>query len=152
MLINIIVDPIPGGCSTTFDFDIAPYQIVTYTTELIIVDAQSASINNHICEEQLDNLEMYHLYLDEWVFSEDQYFEGIQQMITVKAIKENGRKVPEPYGASNLRRYYNAYVGTGSVFAIIAKYGNYSSAYIPAVTYACDVSMGNETCYDPGNF
>lgn len=50
------------------------------------------------------------------------------------------RQVRAAVGASTLRRVFSAYPGTGSVYAIVATYGNYSAAYVPAATYACSPS------------
>lgn len=138
--------PIPGGCNMTFALETAPYQVVTNTGEMVRVDSQAASQPNHICEGNKVKLEMYHLYLEEWNFEEDEYFKGIEKMISVRDIEKNGRRVPDNYKMSPLRRYYNAYVGTGAVYAIIARYGNFNAAYIPAVSYACEPS----SCYSYG--
>ena len=35
------------------------------------------------------------------------------------------------------------------MYAIIAIYGNASSAYVPAVSYACDINSWDETCVGP---
>jgi len=45
-----------------------------------------------------------------------------------------------------MRRIYSAYTGTGSVYAAVATYENYSSAYIPIFTYACSPLLYPESC------
>lgn len=130
----------------TFPTQISPYQLVNYTDELIKVDIQAPLIKDHICEDHLGVLDMYHLYLEEWNFEKTEYFSKIQSLLTVDDIIRNGRKVPEPHGATSLRRYYNSYSGTGSVFVAVATFGNFSSAYVPAVSYGCDVSDGVSSC------
>lgn len=145
------LDPIPGGCNLTFKTKIAPYQNITYTNELIIAEAQAASVFAENCEENNVGIEMYHLYLNEWDFTQLSYFKGIESMLIVDRIITNGRRVPHYVGYSNLRKYYNAYKGTGSVFAVIAKYKNRTSAYIPGFSYACD-PRNETTCYEPGKY
>ena len=49
--------------------------------------------------------------------------------------------------SSDTVKYYCAYHGTGSVFAAIAKSRNGSSAYIPAVSYACENTDGVKSCF-----
>ena len=45
-----------------------------------------------------------------------------------------------------MRRIYSAYTGTGSVYATVAIYENYSSAYVPIFTYACSPLLYPESC------
>lgn len=49
-----------------------------------------------------------------------------------------------------LRNYYSAYRGTGAVFGVVATYKHGSSAYVPAVSYACDVLDWDADCNGPG--
>lgn len=45
-----------------------------------------------------------------------------------------------------MRRVYSAYPGTGSAYAMIANYGNHSSAYVTTFSYACDPFSDPDSC------
>lgn len=141
----LFVDPIPGGCNLTFDVEIAPFQKVTNLNELIRVDAQAPALYNNVCPQEEIKIEMYHMYLLLWDFYEGVYFRAIENMLTVKEIEVNGRKVPNSRGFPILRRYYVSYAGTASVYAIVTNFRGFRSAYIPAVSYGCGISGGCET-------
>ncbi|KAK4886783.1 hypothetical protein RN001_003054 [Aquatica leii] len=141
-------DPIPGGCNMVFNTHYAPYQIITYDENMITVDASPAKASS--CDIlTLPRLDMYHLYLEEETFDKNTYFNGIANFLTVKHIKKYGTKVSDSVKHLPLRRYYNAYKSTGTIFAIIANSHNYSSAYVPAVSYACDINNWEENCVGP---
>lgn len=91
--IIIFAAPIPGGCNLTFKTEIAPYQIVKLLEDMIRVDAQAPSTPHKICEQAHIHVEFYHLYLKEHYLSEDNYFDGIDKMLTVESIRTYGRKV-----------------------------------------------------------
>lgn len=59
-------------------------------------------------------------------------------------------QVPVPMGHSYLRRYFSAYPGVGTIYAVVARYGNLTSAYVPAVTYACNINNWDIDCIGPG--
>ncbi|KAF5274292.1 hypothetical protein FQR65_LT04410 [Abscondita terminalis] len=140
-------DPIPGGCNMVYNTRNAPYQIVTYDDNMVKVDASPAKGKS--CDiTALPRLDMYHLYLEEQTLDNSSYFYGIENLLTVKNIKKYGTKV-DSVKHLPLRRYYSAYRGTGSIFAIIATNANGSSAYIPAVSYACDIADWGENCLGP---
>ncbi|KAF5302339.1 hypothetical protein FQA39_LY10378 [Lamprigera yunnana] len=142
------IDPIPGGCNMVYSTRHAPYQIVTWDENMIKIDATPALASS--CDvPSLPRLDMYHMYIDEETLDKYMYFNGIQNFLTVDNIKTYGRKVSDSVKHLPLRRYYSAYRGTGSVFGIIATDGNASTAYVPAVTYACDITNWNESCLGP---
>ncbi|KRT86451.1 hypothetical protein AMK59_2897 [Oryctes borbonicus] len=87
-----IKDPIPGGCNLTFDVKIAPFQKVTNEYNLIRVDAQAPALYDGYCPEGEIRIEMYHMYLEEWDLTEAGYFAGIEKMLTVNGVEQNGRK------------------------------------------------------------
>lgn len=89
----VFVDPIPGGCNLTFDVEIAPFQKVTNEYNLITVDAQAPGFYNGQCPEGQIEIEMYHIYLEEWDLSQAGYFAGIEKMLSANAVRANGRKV-----------------------------------------------------------
>ncbi|GJQ77317.1 hypothetical protein Trydic_g20735 [Trypoxylus dichotomus] len=140
-----IKDPIPGGCNLTFDVKIAPFQKITNEYNLVRVDAQAPALYDGFCPEGDIRIEMYHMYLEEWDLTEAGYFAGIEKMLTANSVELHGRKVPKSRSFPVLRRYYAAYVGTGSVYSIIANFRGFKSAYVPAVSYGCDV---HEDCYE----
>ncbi|XP_017779247.1 PREDICTED: transmembrane 7 superfamily member 3-like [Nicrophorus vespilloides] len=136
-------DPIPGGCNLTFDVEDAPYQVLNYTDDLITIDAQAASEIARFCENTRVSLEMYHMRLTRWDFTADSFYRSIEKMITVEGIRKNGVKEwASPY-KNKLRRFFVNYAGTGTVYAIIATYDGHSSAYVPILSYGCDISNGN---------
>lgn len=86
--------PVPGGCNLTFKTEIAPYQLVKLLNDDIIrVDAQAPSIQGGPCELARPSLEFYHLYLKEPNYLEENYFDGLEKMMTVNAIRAYGNKV-----------------------------------------------------------
>lgn len=142
-------DPIPGGCSMTFNTDISPYLNLTFTNALIEVNYQDASIFGHYCEDSAVRLEMYRLYVQPNKINEDTYFNNIETMLTVEDIQKNGENITEiGERIQNLRKYISGYMGLGQIIVIVAVSGNTSSAYVPALTYFCNTTCGNESCYD----
>ncbi|XP_063913266.1 transmembrane 7 superfamily member 3-like [Zophobas morio] len=142
-------DPIPGGCNLTFNTEYAPYQLVSYTEDLIIVQSQAPSAFDTTCDKNNIQVDLYHLYLHENNYAEKYYFNGIENMLTVDLIKSHGYKVSTVDGYFKYRKLYSAYRGVGQVFAIVATYHNRSSAYVPAVSYGCDLDNQDESCYGP---
>ncbi|KAI4463923.1 transmembrane 7 superfamily member 3 [Holotrichia oblita] len=136
-----IKDPIPGGCNLTYDIEIAPFQKVTNLNELIRVDAQAPALhNNEKCPQEGIKIEMYHMYWQEWDFTEGEYFRAIEKMLTVKDVEAHGRRVPNSRGFPLLRRYYASYAGTVSVYSIVTNFRGFRSAYVPAVSFGSDIS------------
>ncbi|XP_047508186.1 transmembrane 7 superfamily member 3-like isoform X1 [Pieris napi] len=133
-------DPIPGGCNMEFPVPISPYLQTKYNNEYILVDAPPP-------KDQLDDkcntignvvLLFYKMYLPERNFEADVYFEGIQKMLTVDNIEENGEFVPDN-GLHN-RRMLSAYQGVGSIYVAVAisvENASAYSVYVPTYTYAC---------------
>lgn len=89
------VAPIPGGCNLTFQTEVAPYQLVKLLDDMIRVDAQAPSVSGSLCELAHTTVEFYHLYLKERDYAEDNYFDGVEKMLTVDAIRAYGNKVFE---------------------------------------------------------
>ncbi|XP_011867631.1 PREDICTED: transmembrane 7 superfamily member 3-like [Vollenhovia emeryi] len=143
--------PIPGGCNMEFDVEVAPYQKLRAENEMIIVDTQPASVSAPngspvACEKSAVQYKMYRLYLPRRDFTPDTYFDAIASMLTTQDIARNGDEIPEGALTSSMRRIYSAYTGTGSVYAAVATYENYSSAYVPTFTYACSPLLYPESC------
>ncbi|XP_044254477.1 transmembrane 7 superfamily member 3-like [Tribolium madens] len=141
-------DPIPGGCNLSFPTEYAPYQLVSNTDEVIVVQSQPPSIIDSTCDKNKLQVDMYHLYLHENNYDPLYYFNGIEKMLTVNLIQKNGHKVSTVDGYFKYRKLYSAYRGVGQVFAIVATNGNVSSAYVPAVSYSCDLTQ-MDTCNGP---
>ncbi|KAG5316654.1 TM7S3 protein, partial [Acromyrmex insinuator] len=143
--------PIPGGCNMEFDIKVSPYQKLHAENGMILVDTQPASIlfsngSSISCEKSPIQHRMYRLYLPRQDFTSDTYFDAITRMLTVQDIVRNGDEIPAGTLTSSMRRIYSAYTGTGSVYATVAIYENYSSAYIPIFTYACSPLLYPESC------
>ncbi|XP_018359253.1 PREDICTED: transmembrane 7 superfamily member 3-like [Trachymyrmex cornetzi] len=143
--------PIPGGCNMEFDIKVSPYQKLHAENGMILVDTQPASIlfsngSSISCEKSPIQHKMYRLYLPRQDFTSDTYFDAITRMLTVQDIVQNGDEIPAGTLTSSMRRIYSAYTGTGSVYAMVAIYENYSSAYVPIFTYACSPLLYPESC------
>lgn len=135
--------PIPGGCNMEFDTEIAPYAKVLTRNGMIRVDVQPASVPLNstavpMCDKSPVTHATYQLYLPQQDLSTETYFLYITNMLTVKDIMENGQQISTPDLYNPLRRIFNAYIGTGSVYVTVATYGTQSAAYVPAFSYACD--------------
>lgn len=145
----LILDPIPGGCNLSFSNMVAPYQIVSSNEEYITVDTQPPSAYGVSCDDNKIHVEMYQLFLGEYDKNENNYFAGITSMLTVDNIRANGRKVPSGEAYFLYHRLFSSYRGTGEVFAILATYNNRTSAYVPAVSYGCDMANWDGSCVGP---
>lgn len=143
-------DPIPGGCNLTFDTLNAPYQKITYANDMIKVRSQPPSAYGISCDNNQIQIDMFHLYLPEYDNKPESYFEGLSKMITVENIRMNGKKVYSLEGRFKYNRLFSSYRGTGEVFGIVATYKNRSSAYVPAVSYGCDLLNWQTNCVGPG--
>lgn len=90
---NLVLDPLPGGCNVSESIDPIPYHEVSYTDYLIKVKIlPSLNLNNN-CNDSSVNIDIYHMYLEENDFSYSSYFEGIRNMLSVNNIVKYGRKV-----------------------------------------------------------
>lgn len=132
---------------------VAPYQVVSSNEEYITVESQPPSAYGVSCDDNKKiHLEMYHLFLGEYDKSVNAYFEGITKMLTVENIRVNGRKVPSNEGYFLYHRLFSSYRGTGEVFAILATFNNRTSAYVPAVSYGCDMRNWDGSCIGPSKY
>lgn len=147
---HYFLDPVPGGCNLTFETINAPYQKISYTDNIIKVHSQPPSAYGISCVDNHIQVDMYHFYLPEYNNKEETYFNSIYKMITVESMKINARKVHALEGPFKYGRLYNSYKGTGEVFGVVATYKNRSSAYVPAVSYGCDLLNWDRDCVGPG--
>ncbi|KAG5879208.1 hypothetical protein JTB14_004098 [Gonioctena quinquepunctata] len=143
------LDPVPGGCNLTFDTMLAPYQVASYNDEFITVESQPPSVYGISCDDNDVQVDMYHLYLPEFRKGNETYFDGIEKMLTVEDILEFGTKVPDIEGYFKFRRLYSSYRGIGEVFGVIATYRGWSTAYVPAISYGCDLLNWDQNCIGP---
>ncbi|CAG9856293.1 unnamed protein product [Phyllotreta striolata] len=143
-------DPVPGGCNLSFETDIAPYQIAEYTDDVIIVKSQPPSVDGSgRCDDKKVQVDLYHLYLGERDNTIESYFDNIEKMLSVRDIMGHGTMVPDVDVKRKYSRMYSSYRGTGEVFAVISKFGNGTSAYVPAVSYGCDLTKWQDSCLAP---
>lgn len=141
--------PIPGSCNMEFSVEIAPYLRITEKEAVIIVDSQPPGISTQpsSCEfSPPSEVLMYHMYLPEMDFSRETYFRALRAMMTVQDIKDHGVLIEPSLIGSSLRRTYNAYRGTGTVYGAIATSGFSGSAYVPAITYGCNGERAIDSC------
>lgn len=119
MLENKCKAPVPGGCSLTFDNELAPYLITSVTRDLIIIDSQPPSMYGYSCDKNDIKVEMYHMYLEEYNNGEKEYFDGINKMLTVDDIRKNGELVTKDFKQSPYRRMFSAYWGIGKFLPLL---------------------------------
>lgn len=77
----------------TFQTKVAPYQLIKLLDDMIRVDTQAPSVSGRLCELSHTTVEFYHLYLKERDYAQDNYFDGLEKMLTVEAIRNYGNKV-----------------------------------------------------------
>ncbi|XP_071564729.1 uncharacterized protein [Temnothorax nylanderi] len=137
--------PIPGGCNMEFDIEVSPYQKLQNYTEndIVTVDAQPASVlapdgSPISCEKSEVQYKLYRLYLRGQNFTPDTYFDAIASMLTTQDIARNGDEIPSSTLTGAPARADGIGTGIGSIYALVAIYENYSSAYVPIFTYACN--------------
>ncbi|XP_032687137.1 transmembrane 7 superfamily member 3-like [Odontomachus brunneus] len=143
--------PIPGGCNMEFEIEIAPYQKLRVENEMIIVDAQPAAAlaangSTISCNKNPVQHRMYRLHLSMQDFNPETYFDAIASMLTVRDVARNGTEISPAPSISAMRRIYSMYAGTGFVYAVVATYGNYSSAYVPTFSYGCSPVLYPKSC------
>ncbi|XP_043256137.1 transmembrane 7 superfamily member 3-like [Colletes gigas] len=143
--------PIPGGCNMEFNTEIAPYPNVTLQNTIVVVDVQppSTPVNKNQrpdCHHNPVEVEFYRMFLTERDFSIDSYFIAIVNMLTVADIEQNGWKVVDSAVLTPMRRLFGAYIGTGSVYVAVARYGKDSAAYVPGLSYACSPLLDPDSC------
>ncbi|CAG9836142.1 unnamed protein product [Diabrotica balteata] len=141
--------PVPGGCNLSFDVEVAPYQITSHTDELITVKSQPPSTKGQSCDNLTLQVDMYHFFMYEYDKSPETYFKSIEKMLTVDNIEKYGRRVSGIPGRRKYMRLFSSYIGTGEVFAMVSTFKDHKSAYIPAVSYGCDVARWEEDCVGP---
>ncbi|XP_077275520.1 LOW QUALITY PROTEIN: transmembrane 7 superfamily member 3 [Temnothorax americanus] len=144
--------PIPGGCNMEFDIEVSPYQKLHTENEIVTVDTEPASVlvpdrgSPISCEKSEVQYMLYRLfYLLGQNFTPDTYFDAIASMLTTQDIARNGDEIEAstPCGAAG--RSDGIGTGIGSIYTIVAIYENYSSAYVPIFTYACNPQLFRES-------
>ncbi|CAK1589072.1 unnamed protein product [Parnassius mnemosyne] len=133
-------DPIPGGCNMEFQPPISPSMHMSYNNDYVLIEAASARDSADLaCTSINDVIVVFYLmYLPERSFDSDTYFEGIQNMMSLDNISENGEIIPQT--SWRMRRMLSAYPGTGAIYVAVAYNAlNHSaySVYVPTYTYAC---------------
>lgn len=83
-----------------FNTEVAPYANLVAQPAMVIVDVQPASMPldntlSPVCVKNPVKHEIYQLFLSAQDFNMDSYFSGIESMLTVRNILENGVKVLE---------------------------------------------------------
>ncbi|XP_071637347.1 uncharacterized protein [Temnothorax longispinosus] len=144
--------PIPGGCNMEFDIEVSPYQKLHTENELVTVDTEPASVlvpdgspiscEKIRCEVQY---KLYRLYLLGQNFTPDTYFDAIASMLTTQDIAQNGDEIKASTPCAVAERSDGIGTGIGSIYALVAIYENYSSAYVPIFTYACNPQLYRES-------
>ncbi|CAG9762558.1 unnamed protein product [Ceutorhynchus assimilis] len=142
-------NPIPGGCNLSFETEIAPYQKVNQSDEIITVMSQPPSLFGEFCNKSNITTEMYYFYLKEYDNNSQEYFEVIQKMATPDNITKYGTKVPDHLSSNKFKQMYNNYRGTGRVFAVVSTYEGEKSAYVPATSFGCNLQAWEEECLAP---
>ncbi|CAG2114428.1 unnamed protein product [Medioppia subpectinata] len=137
-------DPIPGGCSSEFPLEVSPFLRLYYTLYFNRLEFQFANIGSvedinkpMKCGESQFKIQydIYGYFLNESNFPEREYFRAINIMSNLTTIRQYGTKL---MNISTLRAYFYAYTGRPVVYNVIATSQQYSSVYVPVVTYDCD--------------
>lgn len=140
----------PGGCNLVFETELAPYQKINETEEIITVMSQPPSLFSVFCNESGINTDMFYLYLNEGDSSSEEYFAGIKKMATAENILKYGTMVPKGLTRNQFKQMYNKYKGTGRIFAVVSVYEDRRSAYVPIASYGCNLNAWEEDCVGPG--
>lgn len=141
--------PIPGGCNLESPIAIKPYLGLSLSSAMVTVDGSPAANLNEYdnCDINPFAYIMFYKYISERDFSVRSYFDAIQSMLTYSRVLNNSYVAPEPAEGPPLRRIFNKYSGTGTVYALIAfnKYGN-GAVYTPTFSYGCDNLFDDTPC------
>ncbi|XP_076179588.1 transmembrane 7 superfamily member 3 isoform X2 [Ptiloglossa arizonensis] len=142
--------PVPGGCNMEFNTKIAPYAKVQIVhNSMIVVDIQPASMpfngnKEPICEKNPVNHDVYQININGT--DSVTYFMVMKSVFSKGYIEKYGRKVPSSNVLSPMRRVFAAYIGYGFVYVAVARYKNFSTAYVPAVSYGCNPQLHDNFC------
>ncbi|CAG2178642.1 unnamed protein product, partial [Oppiella nova] len=139
---HVAYDPIPGGCSLEFPLKVSPFLRLYENQYFNRLEYQYASIGSakdlkHVsCEKSQSDIEynIYGYFLREGDYTEKEYFRAITLMSNVSDISNQSSKL---MNTTALRKYLYAYTGRPVVYNIIATSHQFSSAYVPIVTYDC---------------
>jgi len=149
--------PIPGGCNLEFEMETAPWLRVTYNQNVVAVEHELASIPPGCigvprCKNELLDYEIFQYYLNQRDFSQNSFFDAIRQFRTVEGAHQSGREIRSFGFLPSTRSMFSLYPGVGRVFAVTVAYTGSnrrpSSAYVPSVSYGCDLSIEND-CQSP---
>lgn len=77
----------------SFQPEIAPYLVVKTFHDLIRVDMQLPSSPGILCEDSNTHVELYHVFSDNAITSETEYFDYVKKMLMPDGIRKFGRKV-----------------------------------------------------------
>ena len=134
--------------------EISPWLRVSYNHSVVNVDHELAAVppsrsNSLGCESELLHYEIFHYYMPQRDFSEKTFFETIRLMRTVKGAQHYGREIRSFGFTPTTRSLFGLYTAVGRVFAVTVTYlgsgGRYPvAAYVPSVTYGCDLSSEND--------
>ncbi|XP_046656254.1 transmembrane 7 superfamily member 3-like [Daphnia pulicaria] len=144
--------PIPGGCNLEFEMPVSPWLRVSYNQSMVNVDHELAALPPNQgdvfpCESESLLYEVYHYYLAQRDFTEDSFFNAIRLLRTVNGAKEFGTEIRSFGFTPTTRSRFSLYPGLGQVFVVtvthLGEASRYApaSAYIPSVTYGCDLSV-----------
>jgi len=149
--------PIPGGCNLEFEMETAPWLRVSYNQNVVTVEHELAStppgcVGVSRCDNEFLDYEIFQYYLNQRDFSQNSFFDAIRQFRTVEGAHQSGREIRNFGFLPSTRSIFSLYPGVGRVFAITVAYTGSnrhpSSAYVPSVSYGCDLSIEND-CLSP---
>ncbi|XP_071957024.1 transmembrane 7 superfamily member 3-like [Antedon mediterranea] len=143
--------PVPGGCCLTSDLELDP-NIKVLQSNYFHTSTEFSQANAGVPRGSDENVcaksnapqfrlyyELYIYYLTRFV-DRDDYFEGIEKMMTVDRIKENGKKVSSYKGKFQGEVILASIQGQGVIYNVIVTdpLTNHSmAAYVPIVNFAC---------------
>ncbi|OWF41690.1 transmembrane 7 superfamily member 3-like [Mizuhopecten yessoensis] len=160
-------DPIPGGCNSEYTFENDPSFHLSFDSSKTKTKFQwsshwrnrSTNPGPDDCEHLSNPLQydMYVYYLPGGDFSQEKHFDGIQKMMTVADVLQNGKKISniKDDKTTTVSEFtITSYTGQGTIYNVIVtdtSTGVVSrAAYIPTTTYVCDLN-NTDSCHMIGS-
>jgi len=131
-------DPMPGACKP--QKIIRPNIEVKWDSSVVNVSFNHAGdyVGTDCNSQSKFSYQVYQLFLPERNLEEDKFFSKLKTFLEPTQIMKNGVAVPSR-SKNKFSPIFSAYPATGSLYAVIVKFGNSSAVYVTAHTYACNL-------------
>ncbi|XP_065663953.1 transmembrane 7 superfamily member 3 isoform X2 [Hydra vulgaris] len=152
-----VLSPIPGGCCLTCALNIDPNIHISYDSiqTLLVFERASKSYENTLDPPKCDDsdfpdsysltYDVYYLYLESKDYTKEGLYNAISRMTSPLDIKKHGTWLTQITGGHKLALHVQTVFGYGIVFNVIVSDQSHGlfSAYIPAVTYGCKLTLSD---------